>query len=79
MSDPQFRNTTAGPAFRHWMKSPDSSNSDGCLYVSAANDGSGRVALAESEDGPDGPVLVLSRDSWEAFRSGTTSGAFDHI
>lgn len=79
MSDPQqFRNIT-DPAFVDWVKSPRSGNSDGCLYVAPAVDGSGRVALADSDDGPEGPVVVLTRASWEAFRGGVADGAFDHI
>ncbi|MEV4388319.1 DUF397 domain-containing protein [Micromonospora sp. NPDC049580] len=79
MSDPQqFRNTT-DPRFTEWMKSPESGGNEGCLYVSTATDGSGDVALAESEDGPDAPIQVVPRASWDAFLAGARSGAFDHI
>ncbi|MDG4760028.1 DUF397 domain-containing protein [Micromonospora sp. WMMD710] len=78
MSDPQFTNTS-DPRFTQWMKSPDSGPNEGCLYVSGSADGSGDVALVESEAGPDAPIQVVPRRSWSAFLSGARSGAFDHI
>ena len=78
MSDPQFTNDT-DPRFTRWMKSPTSGPNEGCLYVAPAADGSGDVGLADSKQGPAGPVTVLNRTEWTAFLSGAKSGAFDHI
>lgn len=74
----EFVNAT-DPRFAEWRKAPQSGPSEGCLYVSRAGDGSGDVALAESTDGERGPVIVLSRRSWEAFLEGAKTGAFDDI
>lgn len=80
MSDPQqFKNTT-DPRFVEWSKSEITSGpSEGCVYVSRAADGSGDVALTESETGPQGPIAVVSQRSWEAFLAGAKLGAFDGI
>lgn len=75
---PEFTNVT-DPRFVAWAKSPASGGSDGCLYVSAAADESGDVALAESTDGPTGSILVLDRASWAAFLEGAKEGAFDTV
>ena len=72
-------NNSSDPRFTRWSKSPDSGGSDGCLYVSRADDGSGDVALTESETGPQGPIAVVNAKSWDAFLSGVKSGAFDQI
>jgi hypothetical protein len=78
MSDPQFSNTT-NPRFSGWMKSPLSEGTGGCLYVSAAADGSGDVAVADSKAGPDAPIQVYNRTEWAAFLEGAKTGAFDSI
>jgi hypothetical protein len=79
MSDPQkFSNTTDG-RFAAWSKSPTSGPSEGCVYVSRATDGSGDVALTESETGPQGPITVVSAKSWDEFLAGARTGAFDNI
>ncbi|MEO3922724.1 DUF397 domain-containing protein [Micromonosporaceae bacterium B7E4] len=79
MSDPQFTNTT-DDRFTDWSKSEQTSGpSEGCLYVARANDGSGDVALTESEAGPTGPITVVNARSWEAFLAGAKLGAFDSI
>lgn len=78
MSDP-FSNTS-DPRFTRWSKAyRQSGPNEGCLYVSRADDGSGDVALAESEAGPTGPITVVSARSWEAFLAGAKGGEFDHI
>ncbi len=65
--------------FARWVKAPQSGPSEGCLYVSAAVDGSGDVALAESTDGERGPIVIVDRRSWSAFLVGAKGGAFDGI
>lgn len=74
----KFQNVS-DPRFVEWAKSPESGGSDGCLYVSTAVDGSGDVALAESTDGPAGPIVVVDRTSWSAFVAGAKGGAFDGV
>ncbi|MGC4769177.1 DUF397 domain-containing protein [Micromonospora sp. DT44] len=79
MSDPQQYTNRTNPRFTTWMKSPESGGNEGCLFVSTANDGSGDVALVESEAGTDAPIQVVPRKSWTAFLGGAKTGAFDHI
>ena len=70
---------TTDPRFTEWKKSDRSGPDQGCVHVSLANDGSGLVALCEDTDGPGGSILVLPRESWEAFIGGAKDGNFDHI
>ncbi len=74
----EFINVTDA-RFSRWVKAPQSGPSEGCLYVSVAEDGSGAVALAESTDGERGPIVVVDRRSWAAFLDGAKDGAFDGI
>ncbi len=74
----EFTNVTDA-RFERWVKAPQSGPSEGCLFVSAARDGSGDVALAESTDGENGPIVVVDRRSWAAFLAGARAGAFDTI
>lgn len=79
MSDPQQFSNTTDERFTDWSKSPTSGANEGCLYVSRATDGSGDVALTESEAGPQGPITVVSAKSWTEFLAGARTGAFDTI
>lgn len=68
---------TTDSRFTEWTTA--SGGSDGCLYASRANDGSGNVALWESETGSEGPITVLDDLSWRTFLTGAKSGVFDTI
>lgn len=72
----EFRNLT-DPRFVEWTTA--SGGSEGCVFVSRANDGSGNVAIAESDDGPHGSITVVSDRSWRVFVAGAKDGVFDHI
>ncbi len=74
----KFSNTS-DPRFRRWMKGSTSGGSDGCLFVAAAEDGSGDVAIADSKAGPDAGVQVFNRREWDVFLTGAKAGEFDHI
>ena len=73
-----FRNIS-DQRFLRWVKSSASGGSDGCLYVSPAEDGSGDVAIADSKEGQDGPIQVYSRGEWIAFLVGVKRGDFDLV
>lgn len=70
-------NNTTDPRFTVWTTA--SGGSDGCLYASRANDGSGNVALWESETGTQGPITILTDLSWGTFLTGAKSGVFDTV
>ncbi|GGM67390.1 hypothetical protein GCM10010106_11690 [Thermopolyspora flexuosa] len=57
-----------------------STKSDGgggnCVEAGPLADGSGRVAVRHSRR-PDGPVIVYSREEWQAFIAGVKEGEFD--
>ncbi len=72
----EFRNLT-DPRFVEWKTA--SGGSEGCVFVSRANDGSGSVAIAESEHGPHGPITVVPALSWRVFLAGAKDGVFDDI
>lgn len=72
----KFRNLT-DPRFVEWTTA--SGGSEGCVFVSRANDGSGDVAIAESEHGPQGQITVVPARSWQVFLAGAKDGVFDGI
>jgi hypothetical protein len=78
MSDPQFSNRTDS-RFTDWVKAAESGNSDGCVSVSRANDGSGDVAFADDKAGTSGPIQVYDRREWTLFLGAAKAGEFDHI
>jgi Domain of unknown function (DUF397) len=61
--------------FTQWRKSSLSSGGDNCVEVGFAMDG--RVAVRDTKQNGDGPVLVFFPSEWEAFLGGVAQGEFD--
>ena len=57
-----------------WFKSSHSSGSGACVLGARLENGG--MAVKDSKD-PDGPVLVFTRDEWQAFIEGVKLGEFD--
>jgi Domain of unknown function (DUF397) len=56
-----------------WRKSR-LSGANGCVEVAFVED---RVAVRDSKDRSNGPVLVFTAHEWETFLSGVRGGEFD--
>lgn len=56
-----------------WRKSRRSGSDANCVEVAELP---GALAMRDSKD-PDGPVLVVARESWAAFVGGVRAGDFD--
>jgi hypothetical protein len=66
--------TTPELGCAQWRKSSSSGN-NGCVEVANLDDG--RVAVRDSKDHGDGPVLIFLPHEWQAFASGLKAGEFD--
>jgi hypothetical protein len=64
-------------AFTHWRKSSLSSGGDNCVEVGFAADG--RVAVRDTKQFGEGPVLAFFPSGWEAFLGGVAKGEFDQV
>jgi hypothetical protein len=62
------------PAFGTWRKSTRSDSGGNCVQAAKAADG--RIGVRDSKD-PAGPVLMFTRDEWNAFVEGVHLGEFD--
>jgi Domain of unknown function (DUF397) len=62
--------------FTQWRKSSLSSGDDNCVEVGFAADG--RVAVRDTKQQGEGPVLVFTPSEWEAFLGGVERHEFDH-
>ena len=60
--------------FTNWRKSRRSGGGDNCVEVAFAPDGT--VGVRHSKI-PDGPILVFTRDEWDAFTGGVHDGEFE--
>jgi hypothetical protein len=60
-----------------WRKSSLSSAGDNCVEVGFADDGS--VAVRDTKQHGEGPVLEFFPGEWEAFLGGVRRGEFDRI
>ncbi len=58
----------------HWRKSSRSSQNGQCVECADLEDGS--MAVRDSKD-PNGPVLVIDREPWNAFVAAVRGGEFD--
>jgi Domain of unknown function (DUF397) len=58
-----------------WTKSSRSFSNGNCAEVAQAG---AQVLVRDSTD-PDGPVLALTRDEWNAFLGGAKNGEFDAL
>jgi uncharacterized protein DUF397 len=56
-----------------WLKSSRSGSTE-CVLGARLEDGG--MAVKDSKN-PDGPVLVFTRDEWQAFIEGVKLGEFD--
>lgn len=65
------------PKYGSWRKSSLSSGNDNCVEVGFADDGS--VAVRDTKQHGEGPVLEFLPGEWEAFLGGVHRGEFDHI
>jgi hypothetical protein len=57
-----------------WFKSSRSNADANCVEVAFLD--SGAVALRDSKNKGQGPVLVFTPDEWDAFIGGATDGEF---
>jgi hypothetical protein len=60
-----------------WRKASLSSAGDNCVEVGFADDGS--VAVRDTKQHGEGPVLEFFPGEWEAFLGGVRRGEFDRI
>jgi hypothetical protein len=58
-----------------WVKARMSTSYGQCVQIASTASG---VAMRDSKD-PDGPILVYTRDEFEAFLGGARKGDFDGI
>ncbi len=58
-----------------WHKSTRSSSSGNCVEV--ADNLPGVIAVRDTKDSGNGPVLFFTPTEWEAFISGAKAGEFD--
>ena len=58
-----------------WKKSTRSNGSGACVEV--ATNLHGIVAVRDTKDGANGPVLTFTPAEWDAFVGGTKDGEFD--
>lgn len=58
-----------------WKKSTRSTGSGACVEV--ATNLPGIVAVRDTKDGGNGPVLIFTPAEWDAFVGGTKDGEFD--
>ncbi len=58
-----------------WRKSSYSGNNGGCVEVALLPDG--RVAVRDTKDHGQGPVLTFLAHEWEAFVRGVVEGEFE--
>ncbi|MEO3922884.1 DUF397 domain-containing protein [Micromonosporaceae bacterium B7E4] len=58
------------------ISSKSNTSGNNCVEAGPLADGSGRVAVRHSHH-PDGPVIVYTRDEWDAFLAGAKDGEFD--
>ena len=58
-----------------WKKSSYSASNGACVEVRAALDGG--VAVRDTKDCGNGPVLSFTPEEWRAFISGAKNGEFD--
>jgi hypothetical protein len=58
-----------------WKKSTRSNGSGNCVEV--ATNLPGIVAVRDTKDGGNGPVLIFTPAEWDAFVGGTKDGEFD--
>jgi hypothetical protein len=58
-----------------WRKSTYSGEQGDCVEVALLGDG--RVAVRDSKDAGDGPVLTFTAAEWRAFAAGMADGQFD--
>jgi hypothetical protein len=63
--------------YRGWRKSSLSSGGDNCVEVGFAEDGS--VAIRDTKQHGEGPILEFFPSEWEAFLGGIRRGEFDHL
>ena len=62
-------------AAARWFKSTRSDAQNICVEVAFLDNGS--VALRDSKDNGQGPVMVFTRDEWNVFIEGAKDGEFD--
>jgi hypothetical protein len=65
---------TAELSRARWRKSSFSNNNGGCVEVALLPDG--RVAVRDTKDHGQGPVLIFLAHEWEAFVRGVAEGEF---
>ena len=58
-----------------WHKSSRSSSSGNCVEV--ADNLDGIVAVRDTKDNGNGPILTFTPDVWKAFIAGAKDGEFD--
>jgi hypothetical protein len=58
-----------------WHKSSRSSSSGNCVEV--ADNLDGIVAVRDTKDKGNGPILTFTPSEWEAFIAGAKNGEFD--
>ncbi|MFF0607615.1 DUF397 domain-containing protein [Nocardia tengchongensis] len=59
----------------HWFKSSRSHASGEC--VEAAHLPGGQVAVRDSKQAPDGPILLFPGPAWDTFTTALRAGTFD--
>lgn len=62
-------------ATARWFKSSRSNGQNNCVEVAFLD--SGGVAVRNSRDRGQGPVMVFTHDEWDAFIGGAVDGEFN--
>jgi hypothetical protein len=57
-----------------WRKSSYSANDNACVEVAYLDDG--RVAVRDTKDQGQGPILIFLPHEWQAFARGVANGEF---